>query len=168
MIKIFDLENDKVVVNMECYTIPELRAVVKEYKDPIPALCYLYYKCVPNAAYSHLSEEEKELVLLQDFAGGYSLEDEVMIKAEEKLNLLMLTPTRKYYLNAKKGLDRMGEYLATSEITSGLHGNISAFNSALSKCGQTMEQFKKLEKIYEDETKADTRGNRDVAYDEND
>lgn len=167
MIKLLDLENDRVVPNMECMTIPELKAVIREYKDPIPALCYLFYKCTPNAAYSHLSEEDKELVLLQDYAGGYSLEDPVMIKAEEKLNLLMLTPTRKYYLNAKKGLDRMGEYLATSEITSGLHGNISAFNNALSKCGQTMEQFKKLEKIYEDETKADIRGNKAIAYDEN-
>lgn len=166
MIEILELENDKVVPNMACYTIPELKAVIKEYADPIPALCYLYYKTTPNAAYSHLSEEEKELVLIQDYAGGYSLEDDVMIKAEEKLNLLMLTPTRKYYINAKRGLDKMGEYLATSEITSGLHGNIGAYNTALSKVGQTMEQFKKLEKIYEEETKSNVRGNVRVAYDQ--
>src|SRR5688500_16705925 len=101
MIKIFEIENDKVVPSIEAFTIPELKSVMKAYEDPIPALCFLYYKCTPSSAYSHLSESEKEDVLLQDFAGGYTLEDEVIIKAEQKLNQLMLTPTRNFYLNAK-------------------------------------------------------------------
>ena len=166
MINIFDLENDKVVPNATCYTIPELKAVIEKYKNPIPALCYLYYKYIPTSAYAHLDDYEKEKVLLHDYKGDYSLEDEVMIKAEEKIALLVLTPTRRFYNNAKKGLDRLGMYLATSEITSGLHGNLSAFNAALSKVGQTMEQFKKLEKIYEDETKSSLRGGRELGYDE--
>lgn len=166
MIQILDLENDKVVPNINCHSIPELKAVIGEYKDPIPALSYLYYKITPSSAYAHLSEDEKEDVLIQDFPGEYTLEDEVMIKAEEKLLLLTLTPTRKFYLNAKVGLEKMGDYLATESITAGLHGNANFFGQQMGKVGNTMEQFKKLEKIYEEETKSNVRGGRTLGYDE--
>ena len=166
MISIFDIENDKVVPNINCHTIPELKAVMREYKDPIPALCYLYYKTCPSAAYSHLPDYDKEQVLLQDFAGGYTLEDPVMIAAEKKLNVLQLTPTRNFYLNAKIGLEKLGTYLATEDIQSGLHGNFATIVSSLSKVGKIMEEFKKLEKLYEDETKNNLRGGGEKAYDE--
>lgn len=166
MIQIFEIENDKVVPNIECHTIPELKAVLKKYKDPIPALCYLYYKVVPTSAYAHLEDYEKEQVLLQDFAGEYSLEDEVIIKAEEKLLKLTNTPTRKFFQNAKKGLATLGNYMAVTEITEGVHGNFSTFANSLTKIGKIMEEFKKLEKIYIDETKNDLRGDQELSFDE--
>lgn len=166
MIQILDLENDKVVPNINCYTIPELKAVMKEYEDPIPALCYLYYKTTPTSAYAHLSDDEREEVLLQDFAGGYTLEDDVMIKAEEKLNKLMLTPTRNFYLNCKIGLEKVGTYMATQQITEGKDGNFSTISMNLTRVGKMIQEFKQLEKLYEEETKSNIRGGGTAAYDE--
>ena len=147
MIEVFDIKDNKVIPNANCYTIPELKALIEEYDDPIPALTFVYHSTSPQSPYMSLPEQDKETVLLADFPGPYSPEEEVIINAIEKMNILFLTPTRRFYLNAKRRLVAMGKYLATASITEGRDSNFSSFNMALSRVGKTIEEFKKMEKI---------------------
>ena len=165
--EIFEIEDGKVRVNTNCLVIPELKAVVDKYDEPLSALNFIYNMTSPKSPFSNLPESEKEEVILMDFPGDYSPEDPEIRLAILKMQKLFLTPTRRFFLNAKKGLETLGEYLATASITEGKDSNFSSFNMALSRVGKTIEEFKKLEKIYEEETESAIRGGHSVGYDEN-
>lgn len=166
MIEIFEIEDGKVRINANCLIIPELKAIVDKYIKPLPALNFVYNMSNPMSPYSNLPEADREEIILSEFPGDYSPEDEEIQKAKKKLDALYLTPTRRFFLNAKKGLETLGEYLAVASITEGKDGNFSSFNMALSRVGKTIEEFKKLEKIYEEEAQASMRGGHSASYDE--
>jgi hypothetical protein len=165
-LEILSVENGKVVPGISCYSIPELKEVMEAYEDNINALTYLYYFCYPKSAYANLKEDELEDVILEDYPGDYSPEDEIILAAVEKLKSLYLTPTRRFFKNSKKGLETLGEYMATTAITDGKEGNFSAFSMTLTRVGKTIKEFKELEKIYEEETGSSLRGGGDASYDE--
>lgn len=166
MIEIFDIEDDKVKVNVNCLMIPELLAVTKKYEHPVSPLSYIYHKTSPKSAYGNIPESDKDEVLLSDFPGDYSPEDEEIVKAIEKMNFLYTTPTRKFFLNAKKGLETLGEYLSTAQISDGKDGNFAAFGMSFTRIGKIIQEFKQLEKFYEDESKTNLRGGWEKGYDE--
>ena len=91
--EIFDIENGTVIINHNCLSVPELKAICEEYEDPIPALNFLHHKYSPKGPYCNVEEDIKDEVLLNDFPGDYTLEDSVMIAAIAKLDALMVTPT---------------------------------------------------------------------------
>lgn len=163
---ILTIENGKVIPSLSCYTVPELKAIIDNYKDPIQPLCYLYYRTYPKSPYANVPDYEKDDVILGDFQGDYSPEDEFIRRALDKLNVLYITPTRRFFENAKKGLDTLGEYLATSGITDGKDGNLSTFSTTLSRIGKTMQEFKQLEKIYEEDLGSGLRGSQELSFDE--
>lgn len=167
--EIFDIQNEQVVINHNCLSVPELKAVVEKYKDPIPALNFLHHLYSPKGPYCNTPEEEKEEVLIMDFPGEYTLEDDVMIKAKEKLETFLMTPSYRYYLDNKILLEKMGKFARTTAVTSGRDGNLAAFNTQIKSVGQTITQFKIMEKeiIKEmDELKAKVRGQKKKAYDQ--
>lgn len=166
MIEILEIENDKVVPNLNCHLIPELKTILDTYENPIPPLCYLYYMCHPKSPYNNLKTDEKQSSILFDYPGDYSSEDDEIISAVDKLDKLYTTPTKRFYFNSKQALDNLGEYLATAEITSGMHGNLSAINVAMTRSGSVMSDFKKLEKMYDDETQSNIRGGHEKSFDE--
>lgn len=166
MIEIFEIEDGRVRINTNCLIIPELKAIVDKYQQPLQALNYVYNMTNPRSPFANLPEMDKETLLLQDFPGDYTPEDIEIIKAIKKLELLFLTPTRKFFLNGKKGLETLGEYLSTASITDGKDSNFASFQMALSRVGKIIEEFKKLEKIYEEETQSNIRGGHSSSYDE--
>jgi len=166
---IFDIENGKVIVNANCLTIPELKAVVEYYTDPIPALCFLHHLYDPKGPYCNTPEEDKEEILIQDFPGEYTLEDDVMIKAMEKMEIFMMSPTYRYYLDNKVLLEKLGKFARETEISTGRDGNINAMISQIKGVGKTIGEFKQLEKIVQqelDENKSRVRGGKRKAYDQ--
>jgi len=166
---IFDIEKGELVVNVTCLSIPELKAVVEEYEDPIPALSFLCHMYTPKGAYCNVPEEDREDILLEDFPGDYTLEDPVMIDAMRKLEELTLTPTYRYYLDSKYLLEKLGKYGRETSITSGKDGNISAFNMQIKSTGKTILEFKQLEKLAKEELeegRSRVRGDKRKAYDQ--
>lgn len=167
--EILDIENGKVVVNINVLTIPELRAVHDQYTDPIPALSFLRFRYQPKGPYCNVPEDEKEDVILQDCPGEYTLEDEVMIKAMEKMASFMKTPTYRYYLDQKLLLEKLGKFAREQPITSGRDGNVNSMISQIKSVGKTISEFKQLEKVVQqelDEHNARVRGNKRKAYDQ--
>ncbi len=166
IIDIFEIQEDRVIPTINCHNIPQLKAILDKYKNPIPPLCYIHYLTYPRSVYINLPEVEKEETILYDYPGEYSPEDKEIQEAISKLNSLYMTPTRRFYFQNKKALENMGNYNATAEITAGMHGNYSALSMNLTRTGKIMEEFRKLEKMYEEETQSSIRGGWASSYDE--
>jgi hypothetical protein len=164
---IFELENGKVVLNPEVLLIPELKAVTEFYKDPIPALTFLYFKYKPDGTYCNVPEDDKESILLKDFPGEYTTEDEVMINADKKLDFLYTTATVRYYLDQKYLLEKLGNFARTTAITAGKDGNINALSAQIRSTSKTINEFKNLEKMVQQEldTTRRAKGGKKLAYD---
>jgi len=166
MIQIFDIENEKVVINPNCLLIPELRAVYDFYEDSLSALCFLYYYTDPKSPYNSLGEDLRESAIIFDYPGEYTLEDKVMIKALDKLKKLNITPTLALLNSAKIGLEKLSNYITTQEITSGRDGNMNTYLASLKSISQINKEYKSLEKQAEDEIQIKGRGGVEFSYDE--
>jgi len=167
--EIFDITNGKVVVNENVLLIPQFKAIIEEYKDPIPALSFLHYMYHPKGPYCNTPAEDKEGILLLDFPGEYTLEDPVMIAAIAKMDEFIISPTYRYYLDNKLLLEKLGKFARTAPITSGRDGNINAMLSQIKSTGKTITEFKMLEKTVQqelDEHKSRVRGEKRIAYDQ--
>jgi hypothetical protein len=168
-IKIFDIHNGNVIINHNCLSIPELKAVHDAYEDPLPAFNFLHYMYDIESPYANIPEGEKEEVIIHDFPGDYTLEDEEMINAIKKLEQLYVTPTYRYYQDNKILLEKLGEFARTAKITAGRDGNISALTAQIKSVGKTIMEFKQLEKVVLaelEETKGRARGGKKLAYDQ--
>jgi hypothetical protein len=169
-IKLFDISDGIIVVNEECLLIPELKAVVDYYSNPIPALSYLHFMYDPASAYNNRPSDEKEEDILEDYPGEYTTEDDVIIDAARKLKKLYTTPTLQFYLDTKVLLEKLGKYGRENEVTSGKDGNYSAMQTQIKSVGTTIEQFKKLEESVQreiEEMGMDVRGQKRLSYDDN-
>jgi hypothetical protein len=167
--QIFDIQGGKVVINHNCLSIPELKAIHESYEDAIPAFNFLHYKYDIDSPYANIPEDQKDEVLLNDFPGDYTLEDEVMINAMTKLEELYVTPTYRYYLDNKILMEKLSVFARTASVTTGRDGNIGALQSQLKSVGKTILEFKQLEKVAKqeiEETKGRARGGKKLAYDQ--
>ncbi len=167
--EILDIENGVVVVNVNVLLIPELKAVHDAYANPIPALGFLKFRFDPKGPYCNTPEEDKDEIILADIPGEYTLEDEVMVKAIEKMETFIMSPTYRYYLDQKILLEKLGKFARTSPITSGRDGNVTAMISQIKSVGKTISEFKQLEKVVQqelDEHKSKVRGAKKKAYDQ--
>jgi len=169
--KFFDVEKGKLVITHNCLAIPELKAIYDKYEDPIPPFNFLHYMydADPRSPYANLPDTDKEAIILRDFLGDYTLEDEEMINAMKKLELLSVTTTYRYYLDNKILLEKLGRFARTEAVTSGRDGNFSALQSQIKSVGKTILEFKQLEKVVMqelEEAKGRTRGDKKLAYDQ--
>jgi len=165
MVRIFDIVNKRVIYSPEILLIPELKAVVDEYEDPIPALSYLNFLLNPESPYLKYPEDEKEEFLYKEYPGEYHPQDLVIISAKEKLEEMWLSPTMRYFKQVKKALEKLGFYLENTEITEGRDGNLAQYRQAIKDAGSTIQQFKQLEKAVEEENLR-YKGNAKAAYDD--
>lgn len=163
-IKIFDVENAQVRINENCLLIPELKAIVEAYADPIPALSFVYFMTDPLGPYGNLPEDKREELVYKDYPGKYTLDDEPLFKAIDKMRLLYETENMRLLKKARLGLEELGRFLSTSKITDGREGNLQAYTMALSRIGKISMEFADLEKVVKNELKA--RGDTNIGYDE--
>lgn len=150
-IKIFDVDAGGVLPSENCYIVPELKAIIDAYEDPIPALSFLYGMTDPSSPYVNYPEADKEEIIWADFPGDYTTEDDEMIAALNKLKELYSTPVTRLYRSAKIGLEKLGKYLETTQIEGGRDGNLAAYSTALTRMGKTAEDLKKIEKMVDAE-----------------
>lgn len=160
--RIFDIEEGKVIINENCYLIPELKALIDEYSDPIPALSYVHFLTHPDSPYHNLPDGEKEQIVSEDVGGDFGLEDEVLEIAIAKLQKLYHTPIQDYYEGQKNSMHIVGKFLknlSESSITTGKDGNLSEIVRMQKEAGKTMESFLKLEKLWREQVEQKLRGN---------
>lgn len=159
MIRILELEDGKVKINENCELIPELKAIKYAYKDPIPALAYVIYMTSPDSPYTNVPDQDKQTMISEDIGGDFGFEDDVIIAGLDKLRTLFETPTSRYYDAIRKSLDMTSQQLSTVvAITYGKDGNAEMIDKMQMNAGKKIEQFKKLEKIRDEELKTALRG----------
>lgn len=162
---LFDIEDGKVVPSKEVYLIPEFKKLLDTYEDGMAALWYIYAMTSPESPYQDVPEDEKQQIVSTDSGGDFGFEDEEIEAALKKAEFLYTTPTRRFFLDAKIGLEKMGKYLRTSQIESGRDGNDTTYLSMLKSLGTITKSFKELEKEYTEEVSS-IRGGYEMGYDE--
>lgn len=164
--KIFDVENNKVVLTPTCLLIPEFKVLIKKFeKNPISIISYIEFMTNPSSPYAAVPESDKSEVIAKDMGIDFSLDDLDVEAALKKAEELYMSPTRRFYFDSKVGLEKMGAYLRSSGISSGRDGNDSTYLSMLKSVGKITLEFQQLEKIFKEEV-ATLRGGQQSSYDE--
>lgn len=151
MIRIFEIQEGELTITEHCLLIKEIKTIIDKHKDPMPILKYVYLMTAPDSPYANLGEEERLEVVSDEVGGEFSLDDEDIEAALTKLKKLYATPTSRYYEAVRANLDNLSTYLMNSAISEGRDGNIDSIIRIQSTSGKTIENFKKLEKIREEE-----------------
>jgi hypothetical protein len=168
LIKLFDVQDKKVVASETTYMVPELALVISTFKENyLKVLYYIFCTTCPDGTnpYANVDEELKEQVILADQKPEFDLEDPIIIRAQEKCLKLYETPTLRAYIAAKKGVDKIAKWVNETEITSGKDGNGMLYNTYMSKIADYNKQYKDLEKELMEE-QAKVRGSQKLRYDQ--
>ncbi len=164
MVTIFDITEGHVVINENCLLIPELKKIIDTYEDPIPVLGFLHFSTDPKSPYGNLPEEEREEMILADYPGDYTTDDEPVYKAVEKLKKLYETPSMRGRRKALVAYDNLMDYMEKASITEGRDANLPGILNTLKSIRGINKELRAFEQDVEEELKV--RGQGNVGYDE--
>ncbi len=170
LVRLFDIQNGKVVATEHCYTIKSLKDIMDEYpEDHLKIYTYLFYMTCPNPdlnPFFNVPEHEKEEIIMSEIDMDISTEDDLIIRGMNTCKKLYETPTYRTYVGIKSMLDRLAHYMETTEIQHGRDGNITALVNAAAKFEQIRQSFKGAYKDLAEEQQSQVRGNIGLAYDQ--
>ena len=170
IVKLFDVQNNKVVPTEHCYSLKSLKVIMDKYPDTyLDIYQYLFYMTCPNPdlnPFFHLPEHDKEDIIIDEVGLEESTEDIEIIKALNMCMKLYETPTHRAYLGIKKALDNMATYMANTPITDGRDGNISQIRAVAKDFESIRQSFKGAYRDLQDEQKSSVRGGQGLAYDQ--
>lgn len=169
MIQIFDIQEQRVVPAPACYMVPELADIVTVFPDEyLKVYQYIFGMTCTDSTnwYRNLPELEREDVLIADISPfEFSIEDSIIQKAIEKCNQLYETPTLRLAKAAKKKIDDIAMFLATTEIETGKDGNAMDIDRFMKAMLDYQKLYKALEgEVEKEQSKA--RGAIRRAYDQ--
>ena len=166
VIRLFDIQNSKVVLTEHCYALPFLKGIMIEYPDTHMAVYqYLFYMSCPNPFFN-LPEHEKEDIIIEEIELEESPEDGIIINALEKCKKLYETPTYRAYVGIKSMLDRLAKYMEVTAIEHGRDGNINAMVNAAAKFENIRQSYKGAFTDMRQEQESSVRGGAGLAYDQ--
>ena len=170
MIRIFDIQNGKIVPTEHCYNLKALNDIIEQYpENHMKVLSYVFYMTCPNPdlnPFFDIREHEKEEQILSQLEVTFSVEDESVIAAIEFCKKMYETPTYRAYMGIKSMLDRLADYMGSTQIQHGRDGNINSLVNAASKFEAIRISFKGAYKDLMEEQKGTARGGQDLAYDQ--
>lgn len=172
MVRLFDIQNEKIVPTEHCYTIKFLKDIMDEYNENdeyLKVYSYLFYMTCLNPdlnPYFNMIENEKEDIILEDVDAEFSTEDPLIRLALDKCEKLYETPTSRAYMGIKKSLDNIATYMANTQITDGRDGNISQIRAVAKDFDAIRQSFKGAFKDLKDEQQSTVRGGKGLAYDQ--
>ena len=169
MIRLFDIQNGKVMPSEHCYTLAALKAVMDEYpEDCTKIFSYIFYMTCPSPdlnPFFDVPETEKEELILKEIDADFSTDDDIILDAIKLCRKLYETPTYRAYAGIKSMLDRLAKYMETTEIEHGRDGNITALVNAAAKFEAIRQSFKGTLRDLEEEQQSQVRGGQNLAYD---
>jgi len=162
IVKLFDIQNGKVIPTEHCYTLKALKIVMDNYPDNyIKIYQYLFYMTCPNPdlnPFFYTPEVDKE--------ADFSTEDEDVFIALQFCQRMFETPTYRAYKGMASMLDRLARYMETTTITAGRDGNINSLVAAAKNFDQIRASFKGVYKDLQEEQSSRVRGGIGMAYDQ--
>ena len=170
IVKLFDIQNGKVIPTEHCYTLKALKVVMDNYPDNyIKIYQYLSYMTCPNPdlnPFFYTPDLDKESLILDQIEADFSTEDEDVYIALQFCQRMYETPTSRAYKGIASMLDRLGRYMETTPITHGRDGNITALVNAAKNYEAIRASFKGAYKDLQEEQSSRVRGGIGMAYDQ--
>jgi hypothetical protein len=170
IVKLFDIQNGKVIPTEHCYTLKALKLVMDNYPDNyIKIYQYLFYMTCPNPdlnPFFYTPDLDKESLILDQIEADFSTEDEDVYIALQFCQRMFETPTSRAYKGIASMLDRLGRYMETTPITHGRDGNITALVNAAKNYEAIRASFKGAYKDLQEEQSSRVRGGIGMAYDQ--
>jgi hypothetical protein len=170
IVKLFDIQNGKVIPTEHCYTLKALKMVMDNYPDDyIKIYQYLFYMTCPNPdlnPFFYTPDLDKESLILEQIDAEFSTEDQDIFIALQFCQKMYETPTSRAYKGIASMLDRLGRYMETTPITHGRDGNITALVNAAKNYEAIRASFKGAYKDLQEEQSSRVRGGIGMAYDQ--
>jgi len=170
LIKLFDIQNGKVIPTEHCYTLKFLKSIMDEYPDThLSVYMYLYYMTCPDPdtnPFFNVPEGDKEELILDEIEMNESLECPKILYALDKCAELYETPTFRAYKGIKSMIDKLAKYMENTQIEHGRDGNINSLVSAAKNFDAIRQSFKGAYNDMKDEQKSSVRGGQGLAYDQ--
>jgi hypothetical protein len=170
MVRLFDIENGRVIPTEHCYIIKYLKAIMDNYPgDYLKIYSYFFYMTCPNPdlnPYFDVPEDDKEDMILHDVEANFLPDDPLIKEGLEGCIKLYDTPTFRAYRGIKTMLDKLAKYMETTEISSGRDGNGLFLLNAAKNYGEIRTSFKSAYKDLMEEQQSRVRGGAGMAYDQ--
>jgi len=170
MIRLFDLQNGKIIPTEHCYTLSFLKDVMDTHtNDYMQIYEYLFYMTCPNPdinPYFNMPSDDKEQIILQDIKAAFSVEDDLVIIALNRCNQMYETPTARAYKGISTMLDRLAVFMDKTPITTGRDGNGTFLLSSAKNFDAIRNSFKGAYRDLQEEQQTRTRGGGELGYDQ--
>ena len=170
LVKLFDIQNSKVVPTEHCYTLKSLKTIMDKYTDTyLSVYQYVFYMTCPDPdlnPFFNMPEHEKEDLIIDEIKFKISTEDDQIQHALDVCNSLYETPTFRAYKGIKAMLDRLARYMETTAIDHGRDGNLTALVNTAAKFDQIRQSFKGAYTDMKNEQQSSVRGGQGLAYDQ--
>ena len=170
IVKLFDIQNSKVVVTEHCYTLPFLKSIMDEYPEThMQVYQYLFYMSCPNPdlnPFFNLPEHEKEDIIIEEINLEESPEDPKIRFGLDMCKKMYETPTYRAYVGIKAMLDRLAKYMEVTPIEHGRDGNMNSMINAAAKFEQIRQSYNGAYTDMRNEQESSVRGGAGLAYDQ--
>jgi hypothetical protein len=170
MIRLFDVQNNKVIPTEHCHALPFLKVLMTTYpKTYMHVYQYLFYMSCPNPdlnPFFNLPEHDKEDIIIEEIGLEESPEDSKIRYALEMCKKMYETPTYRAYVGIKSMLDRLATYMQVTAIEHGRDGNINSMVNAAAKFDQIRQSYKGALVDMKEEQESSVRGGAGLAYDQ--
>jgi len=170
LVKLFDLQNGKIIPSEHCYTIKSLKVIMDEWpKDYLSIYQYMFYMTCPDPdlnPFFNMPEHEKEEMIIDEVGLEVSTEEPKIRHGLDTCGKLYETPTYRAYKGIKTMLDRLARYMETTSIDHGRDGNLTALVNTAAKFDSIRQSFKGAYNDMKDEQKSSVRGGQGLAYDQ--
>jgi len=170
MIKLFDLQNGKIIPTEHCYTLGFLKDIMEAYPEQhISIYEYLFYMTCPNEdlnPYFNMPVEDKQEFILRDIKAEFFCEDELIEEGLKRCKEMNETPTSRAYNGIKIALDNMAEVMSITKPTFGRDGSATALLRIAKDFDAVRQSYKGVYKDLQDEQQTRTRGGGELAYDQ--
>jgi hypothetical protein len=170
IVKLFDIQNNNLILTEHCYALPFLKKVMDEYPDThLDVYKYVFYMSCPNPdlnPFFNLPENEKEDIIIEEIGLEESVEDGTIRYALDMCKKLYETPTYRAYVGIKSMLDRLAKYMEVTAIEHGRDGNINSMVNAAAKFESIRQSYKGAFSDMKQEQESSVRGGAGLAYDQ--
>jgi hypothetical protein len=170
IVKLFDIQNNSLILTEHCYALPFLKKVMDEYPDThLDVYKYIFYMSCPNPdlnPFFNLPENEKEDIIIEEIGLEESVEDGTIRYALDMCKKIYETPTYRAYVGIKSMLDRLAKYMEVTAIEHGRDGNINSMVNAAAKFESIRQSYKGAFSDMKQEQESSVRGGAGLAYDQ--
>jgi hypothetical protein len=169
MVRLFDVQNGKVVPSEHCHSLKFLKTIMDNHKDYLAIYLYLFYMTCPNPdlnPFFHFPESEKEEVILKEIEAEFSTEDDDIQYAIGRCKQIYETETSRAYYGIKMALENLGKVLATEVPTFGRDGSAVGILRIAERFDAVRQSYKGVYKDLMEEQQSSVRGGQNLAYDD--